>query len=215
MRTRSKAIVAGIAATLMLTLALGSTSATARNFRLSEREFEILFNRGLTFEAAGTNISCPMTFLGHFFESTLPKVLNSKVGVIRHVEPSSAREPPCTGGAITILRETLPWSYNYAGFTGRLPLIQTIRYNLIGIAFRIGDTSNGLSCLAGTTAREPAAAEQSIGTGGRVESFRVEERTTIRLGGGFLCEIAGSSRFIGTGTILDLPGTSSITVALI
>lgn len=114
---------------------------------------------------------------------------------------------------MTVLQETLPWRITYQGFSGRLPNITAIRLLLVGIAFKT--VTNGLTCLAGTTARNPAVAEEIIGSGGRVEGLRVEERTTIPLGGGFLCEIAGGSHFSGTGTILDLPGLHAITVTLI
>lgn len=215
MLTRSKLLFAALAAAAMM-LALVA-NASARNFRITEREFEVLFNgsEGLHFEAAGNNINCKITLLGHFLENTIPKIVGTKVGVVRHVEPTTAAEPPCTGGTITVLTETLPWGVNYGGFTGRLPEITRIRLNLIGVAFRVRVTSNGLACLAGTNSREPASGEISLGANGRAETLRADETVGIRLGGGFLCEIAGNSHFSGTGTILPLPRTGSILVTLI
>jgi hypothetical protein len=212
MRTRLHTALAALTATLIFALAL-TANASARSFSVSEKEFEVLF-KPLEFVAAGNTMRCPITLLGHFNERTIAKVAG-QVGVIRHVEPTTSGEPsPCTGGTLTILTETLPWRLNYVGFTGRLPAIERVRLSLVGIAFRI--TFRGsLTCLAGTTAREPAFGEVAVGTGGRVENLRLDETRTIRLGGGFLCELAGESHFAGTGTVLNLPGTASVTVTLI
>jgi len=210
MLTRSKLLFAALAATaMMLTLV---ANASARNFSVTEREFEVLFNP-LTFEAAGNRISCPITLLGAFNERTIPKT-NTQVGRVRHVEPTTGAEPsPCTGGTITVLQETLPWGVSYVSFTGRLPSISTVRLSLTGVAFRVTPRGSA-TCLAGTTTRNPAFGELRVGVGGRVESLRADETISIPLSGGFLCSFA-SGRFSGEGTVTNLPRTGSVTVTLI
>jgi hypothetical protein len=212
MLTRSKLLFAALAAAaMMLTLV---ANASARNLTLSEKEFEILFNRpGLTFNAAGNVITCPITLLGQFIERTLPKRPNSKVGVIRHVERRETPRPPCTGGTATVNTGTLPWTVNYVSFRGTLPTITSIRLALIGVSFRVSTGSTG--CEAGTTERNPAFGEVQVGTGGRVEGLRADETATIPLGGSFICSFAGNSTFSGNGSVLNLPGTAAITVTLI
>ena len=217
MLTRSKLLFAALAAaTMMLTLV---ANASARNLSVTEREFEVMFNRspsgapGLTFEAGGNNITCPITILGHFTERTISKT-NTQIGVIKHVEPTVGAEPAlCTGGTLTILQETLPWNVSYVSFTGRLPSISDIRMSLSGVAFRITPRGSA-TCLAGTTTRNPAFGELGVGAGGRVETLRADETISIPLSGGFLCSFA-SGRYSGTGPVFNLPRTGSITVTLI
>src|SRR6185312_1823759 len=152
MLTKGKLLFAALAATaMMLTLV---ANASARNFSVSEREFEVFFNP-LTFNAAGNNISCPITLLANYVERTIPKT-NTQVARIRNVSPSTGAEPsPCTGGTITVLNETLPWSVNYVSFTGTLPTIRSVRVSLIGTSFRVTPRGSA-TCLVGTTVRNPA-----------------------------------------------------------
>lgn len=210
MLTRSKLLFAVLAAAaMMLTLVAG---ASARNWRLSETRFEEKFER-LTFEAAGNNISCPTTLLGSYIEQTLAKNAGLEANV-RHDEPPTSGSPPCTGGSMTILTETLPWRVNYVSFTGTLPRINSVRYSIIGMAYRFR-TSGGLTCLVGTTSLRPAFAEAVLGTGGRAEGVRYDETVGIPLGGAFLCELAGEGHFSGTGTLTNLPGNAPLTYTLI
>jgi len=209
MLNRTKLLVTALAAAaMMLTLV---ANASAGRLSVSEKEFEVNF-RPLTFNAAGRVIRCPITLLGHFNENTIAKRA-ATIGAIRHVEPTTAGEPPCTGGTITVLNETLPWRINYVSFSGTLPAITSIRLSLIGVAFKV--RTSLATCLAGTTATAPAFGEVLVGTGGRVEGLRADERVGIPLGGGFVCELAGNSTFEGTGTVTNLPGTAPITVTLI
>jgi len=210
MQSYVKVMIAALTAAIALSLAL--STASARTLSTSEREFEILFHP-LTFEAAGNSISCPLTLLGNFIERTIPKS-QTQTGRIKHVEPSTAAEPsPCTGGTLTILNETLPWALKYTSFTGRLPNITAVRVALTGTAFRVTPRGD-VTCLAGTTVRNPAFGELLIGAGGRVEGLRADETISIPLSGGFLCSFA-SGRFSGTAGFLNLPRTASVTITLI
>lgn len=210
MPARSKLRFAAVAAAAMMLAFVAN--ASARNFSTSEREFWILF-RPLRFEAAGNTISCPITLLGNFVGRTIPKIVGSQVGVIDDIDPHTVAGPPCTGGTLTVLTETLPWPVNYQGFSGTLPNITAIRTSLIRVSFRIR-TSGGIGCLAGTTTRTPAFGEFLL-TSGRVTGYRADETSRIPLSGGFICSIGGEARFAGTGTVMNLAQTGSITVTLI
>ncbi len=213
MHTYTKTAIAALTASVALALALTAATASARNFSVTEREGEVLW-RELHFNAAGREIICPVTLLGHFAERTIPKIVGTRVGIIRHAEPLFGAEPsPCTGGTITILNETLPWNINYLGFRGQLPRIETIRRSLIGVSFRVtprGETT----CLTGTTTRDPAFSEAEV-SGSRVTGVRADETIGIPLSGGFLCSLAGNGTLRGTGTVLNLPRNQSITITLI
>ena len=216
MLTRSKLLFAALAAAaMMLTLV---ANASARSFQFSEQEFEILF-RALSVQTSSNTITCPITLLGRFVERTIPKIIGTQIGAIRHALPLNGAEPPCTGGAITILNATLPWLILYEGFQGRLPAITRIRLSLVGVSFRVR-TSNGIGCLAGTTPRNPAFFEllvnSEVGANrGLVEGINADPNAGIPLGGGFLCSLAGQVTFSGTGTVLNLPGTRLLRVFLI
>lgn len=213
MFTRSKLLFAAFAAGAMLFTLVAS--ASARNWRITEKNFEMIAERAapLTFEAAGNTISCPITLLGSWVETTVTKATGLMIGNLRHTEPPQQGAPPCTGGSLTILTETLPWRINYSGFTGTLPRITDIRLSIIGIAFRI--STSGLGCLAGTTSLKPAFGELVLGSTGVIEGFRFDERVGIPLGGGFVCEIAGESHFSGTQIVRNLPRIQNVTMALI
>jgi len=210
MRAHIKTALTTLSATIALAIALTATASAGR-LSVSEKESEVNF-RPLTLSISGQLIRCPITLLGHFNERTIAKRA-ATIGTIRHVEPTTAGEPPCTGGTITILNETLPWRVNYVNFRGTLPNIASIRLALIGVAFKV--RTSLWTCLDGTTATAPAFGEVLVGAGGRVEGLRADERVGIPLGGGFICEIAGTSTFEGTGTVTNLPGTAPITVTLI
>jgi hypothetical protein len=210
MRTSTKLVVAAFAALTML--AALTSSAFAGRLRTSEQNFRVDF-RPLTFNAAGRTISCPITLTGRFASSTIAKEIVRNQGSITAVNPVTAGEPnPCTGGSITVLTETLPWEVRYASFAGTLPNISRIRLRLVGVRFQIN--AGGTVCLAGTTAAEPSLGEINLAAGGVAQRLIADETAGIRLGGGFLCSLAGNSFFQGTGTVTNAAG-GAITVTLI
>jgi hypothetical protein len=199
MRTRSKLLLAGLAAALVMASAL--STASANNLSVSRTNFRIHW-ASLTFTAAGNNISCPVLLSGTFHESTFAKVAGQLVGSVTEAQISGA----CTGGVATVLTETLPWHVQYEEFEGELPIIESITLDLIGAAFRV-EPGGGVRCLAGTTSTNPGVgiANRDINTG-RITSLEADPTAAIPLGGGFICEIAGSSHFSGNAEVDDLAG---------
>jgi len=224
MRTYSKLILAALAASAFLAIAV--SGATARSLRVNERNFETIWNETLgatktklKFTVPGrTPVACRVTMLGHFNESTIVKETLRNQNTITHAELES-----CTNGTATIRTETLPWTSRYRSFGGTLPRIREIKIGLIGATFKIRE-AGGLECEAGTEVNHPAvgiagnssqAAETGLETTGEAEDITAEPVPGIPLGGGFLCAFAGEGNFEGVGLIRNLPRTGKIRVTLI
>ena len=223
MRTYSKLILAALAATAILAMAVGG--ASARSFSTNEKNFELIWNNALTgktklsFIAAGVGarIECNVTLLGGFTNNTITKTTTANQGTVRHGELEA-----CTGGTATIRGETFPWGVRYRSFTGTLPRIRSITTGLINATFLV--TPNGLpTCEAATEVNEPGVgiignsrtAETGLETTGEPENITAEEGNRIRLFGNFGCTLAGSAEFEGRGLIRNLPRTAKIRITLI
>jgi|SRR6476659_7336921 len=119
MRTRSKLVLAGLGATLLMALAVGS--ASARNFSISNQSFRATFNN-LEFVLEGlSTTTCHVTLEGSLHERTIPKTPGTLIGYITRVATGN-----CNPNQVTILTERLPWHVSYEGFSGRLPDITLI-----------------------------------------------------------------------------------------
>lgn len=169
-----------------------AASASARQFSASARFLDITFSR-LDFTGAFGTTECIITLEGSLHSQTVPKVVGSLVGYLY-----DARIAACFSGAATILRETLPWHVRYESFSGTLPDVTFIRGRLIDAAFRVSERG-GFSCLARTTATEPATLRfrRNVGT---------QALTDVQVGG----EIrTGAECFGARGTLTGL--SSSLT----
>jgi hypothetical protein len=206
MRNRTKLLLAGLTAALLLSI--GITGASARNFSLSNEQFRVTWG-SLHFTSASMSIECPVTLEGSFVDRTIAKVFNAQVG---RMSAAAVRNEACTGGHITFDAEALPWRVNYNGFSGTLPNITSIQLNFINLKWTFENGSQ--TCTSNAGAREPAKAEVLI-AGGRVTGLRADENSGILLRGEFLCELAGTGHFANTGTVVGLGTTASITVTLI
>ncbi len=155
MRTHSKLILAALAATMLLSIGIGT--ASARGLSVNERNFEFIWNEALgtpktklelIARNTGANIQCRVTLLGSFVERTIKKEVNLNQNKINH-----AALEGCTGGGVTFHQETLPWNSRYRSFTGTLPRIRSITIGLIGISFII--EAGGLTCQTRTEVNHP------------------------------------------------------------
>jgi len=198
MHTKSAAaLCAAIASALM---ALGASTATARNFSLSHQNIRITFNN-LEFDPGIAEPAiCRITLEGSFHGRTTAKVAGSLIGYVTRVTTGQ-----CSTGEVTILTETMPWHVRYQGFSGRLPSISQIIAKVFAASWRVS------ACLVRADIEFGAVRDLATGqmTGVNVPSqilpvsglFCPVEQETIRSNG------AGSSTVLGS--------TTRITVTLI
>jgi len=206
MRTRSKLALAGLAAALLLSMAVANGSA--RNLSVDEQGFRVTWTN-LEFAEPGLNIHirCPVTLEGSFHTRTIAKVLRSLIGFITR---AIVKNESCTGGHATVLRETLPWHVTYEGFGGVLPSITSIRVLLVRPSFRVEPGFLGINCLS-----QPENIRGTI-TGSREAGGAFKpERLAPDAGQSFPCGSAFEGEFIGTGTVTRLTSTTRILVTLI
>jgi hypothetical protein len=197
MRTRSKLVLTALTAVLALAITVGS--ASANQLSVSEDEADITWD-GLSFNAGGIVITCPVTLLGTFDDRIIDKE-KQREGEIDHAVVGD----PCSGGDATVLEETLPWDVTYLGFTGTLPNITNIELLLIGASFEITDGIFA-TCLARTTAENPAVGVAEVDSNGQVTTVTADPDPQIPLTGGGLCDDIGEGGFEGTGDVEDRNG---------
>lgn len=206
MRKRSKLLLAGITAALMLATAVGS--ASANNLSVTNRNQRIVWS-ALRFIAGGNTITCHVTLEGSFHEATTAKVVGRLLGYITRGTVNT-----CTGGSATILNATFPWHIQYAGFTGTLPAITSVFLNMIGASFAVQPTGS-LKCLARTETNHPAKGQAGVEAGVIEELTALVEAEIPLTGEAEFCRFAGSGHFEGTGAVTLLGTTSRISIRLI
>lgn len=205
MHKRSKLLLAGFTAMLVFATAVGT--ASANRLSISNKAYRVTWS-ALKFEPG--EVICPVTLEGSFHSNTINKVLRALIGYTSRAVVNSAA---CTGGGATILTETLPWHNQYGGFTGRLPEITGVLLNLVNASFQIRLNFFGITCLAKSTAENPAQGIVQVGAGGVVTGLQANNAVGIPLTGG--CAFLGSARFSGTGTVTLLGAATAITIRLI
>ena len=214
-----KAASTVVAATLLLAVAVGSTSA--RSLSTSSQQFRVTW-RVLEL-GSEVLIRCPVTMEGSFVSRTIGKVARSLVGAITRV---SVKQEACTGGTVAAFNgvesyngstttNTLPWHVSYESFTGTLPNITAL--NLLFGRFRFGTRDAGGICtgqygmpednIVFSLARE---------AGGRITAIEPVAGSNIfnllRTDAGICRALL---RMIGSGGVTQLNSTTGITVTLI
>jgi hypothetical protein len=193
----TKLILAGITATLLITLA--ATNATARNISISHGELFSATWRQLQFKSGlGTAAECDITLEGSFHYRTFMKVREALVGYITRAIAGN-----CLTGSATVLTTNLPWHIRYQSFESTLPNITGIRLRLILAEFRLRAALG--ECLVRSTSLEPTegVARLTNGTERRlVTGFTPDANARILCRGSF--EITGG--FEGTGVVREVPG---------
>jgi len=202
MTSRARLALATLLAVSLFGIIVGN--ASANRLSINETRFRIVWNR-LTFneETAEARDVCPVTMEGSFHSGTIRKVLGALIG---HVTRAAAGA--CTGGGLTILRETLPWHVTYEGFFGTLPRITGLLILLRNIAWqeRIVSPLGEMTCLIRLVRAlfiVPVIAET-----GQLESVEAEQRE--RFSCGLLTE-----HLSGTGTITRQESAERIVIRLI
>jgi len=208
MRNRSKLLIAAITATALLGMAVNA--ASARNIEIVnwEKGFRITWNP-LRLAAAGREAACPVTVEGSFSAHTFAKRVGTGVARITGLSIGT-----CTRNTATALRETLPWEVQYSSFSGTLPVIRTISFNVIRASFRAN--LEGIECLAAARGEQPVGGIATAETGGAITGFRMDETRGIETAGGFFCSIGGRAGFSGEANSITVRGgTEAMSVRLI
>jgi len=190
-----RTLLAGIGAAVLFGAL--ATTASARNLSASETRVTVTFAR-LEFSGGFGVTRCNLTVAGNMFARTIPKVLESLVGLI-----TEASIGGCEVGSATVLRETFPWHSRYLGFTGTLPSITGVNVKVVNVAFQIREPVFAITCLGRSTAASPITGVWNREAGGRLTSERVGGTVATS------CGLAGT--FVGTSNSL----TPSVTVTLI
>jgi hypothetical protein len=203
MRSRSKILLVGLTAALMLSMAVASASAgrlsvNTRNFTITWASLQLSTTGGVG------PIRCPVTLSGSFHSNTIAKVRGALIGLMNR---GTANTAGCTGGRATVNQEALPWHIRYNAFRGTLPSITGVDLALVGSKFTV--ESGGITCTTQTTATNPAIGVANV-SGGVSTSITPDPSVTIPLRGGFFCGFAGNGSFSGTSTT-----STTITVTLI
>lgn len=209
MRNRSKLLLAGLTAALMMATVVGTSSAS--RLSLSNTRFRTTW-ASLTFEPG--EVECAVTLEGSFHSATIRKTLEALIG---QVTRAIVKNETCTNGHATILQEALPWHVRYGGFGGTLPNITFVRLRLVGAAFRVSIPFFEASCLVTTSTANPAVGDaviERVGTGVVTGLVPRRELTSIPLTG--LCAFLGSATFEGPeGRAFLLGNTTLLTIRLI
>lgn len=206
MTNSGKILLAGLAATLLLAVAVGS--ASARRIETSEQHFLAIWTL-LNFNEAGggTPIECPVTLAGSFHSKTLSKVCGQLVG---YVTEAHVAEASCHNERARVLPETLPWHIQYNSFTGTLPNITSIKTTLIGAAFLVR-AFGFISCLYRTSQAQPAVGIINV-VSGTATSLRADETRNItsQTGGCPAGNFGGTSELF----VQESPGLTSTRIAV-
>lgn len=191
MRTRSKFALAGLAAALVLSIAV--TSAHAERLSVSSRNFTVVWARLTKVTTGGFGpIECPITVSGSYHSSTISKVLGALIGFINRASVDSSG---CTGGRETVNLESLPWHIRYRAFSGSLPNITSIVWGAVGVKWTL--EAAGVSCTTQSTAANPWVFLSNLSSG-RLVSVTAESSAGVPLRGSFFCSFAGNGSLQGT-----------------
>jgi len=206
MRTRSKLILAGLSAALLMSLAVGS--AQANRLSVSNKNWRAVWSRLVfTDENGNPLVTCPVTMEGSFHSATIRKVIGALIGYITRATAGR----PCFGGTITINQTSLPWHITYEGFEGILPNIALIDLLLRNINFTV--EVFGVQCGYGT----PTDNLRIDAVRNAAGELNFEDDPTgiwTKLSGGLLCPGTGSFAEASQ-PVTALGTTTKITVTLI
>jgi hypothetical protein len=201
--SRCKHLAAATTAALILGALVGTASAahlssSTSNFRIVWTSLEL---------ESGVTVRCPVTIEGSIHSRTFVKTANALIG---YITKAIFSEASCVGGKARALTENFPWHIPYSSFSGNLPTIAKVRFNLIGMRLLVLATFpiiGEVSCLYTSETGHPATLELNRETGGGITS------TTAggRINGTGVCP-EGSLRGSGATTTLGTSLVASITL---
>ncbi len=177
-------------------------AASANRLSLSSASKDELFS-SVEFSGGFGTVRCSLTLEGSFHSKTFTKTPNLLLGYI-----ARASIGPCPAGSATVLTTTLPWHLRYKSFVGTLPDPSGIKRLVVGLALQIQEPTFGITCLATSTATEPA--EETLNRETRTGTI-----TSVTLGGSIetTCGVRGT--LSGTSSSYTAGGTTRVTLTLI
>jgi hypothetical protein len=211
MRARSKLCLAGLTASLLMSLAV--SSASANRISITNPRYRTAWSSLRFLDGGGVSrLTCQVTIEGSFHSATIRKIRGALAGFMT---TARVHDPSCTGGGATILNESLPWHITFDSFTGTLPSLSGIVFLAHDLAFRIDPGRLGLACLYSADATHRARGTVNVTQPGGGANTSTAD-TTIRLlrqSGSGLCPTEGG--FEGIGQVFLQGNTSRISVTLI
>jgi hypothetical protein len=192
MRLRSRIVLAALAAMIVVATAVGV--ASANKLSVNEPIYLVRWKEGELFrvisEAETFSAKCVIRLKGRFHSTSIVKSNNTLIASV-----TESRRTNCTEGNIWVLNgveviegernpttNSLPWNILYVSFSGRLPLITSIRTALVGLSILVREFFE--SCLYRTTLTRPLFLEFLIEANGAVTGTRADETTLIPAAGG-------------------------------
>lgn len=210
MHVGTRLTLAALIATCCVSLAVGSGSAN--RLSVSSNRFRITWpSINMNDENDNTVIECAVTLEGSFHSATINKVRGALIG---HVSRGIVRGETCVGGSATILQEKLPWHVTYRGFTGTLPNITGVQFDLSRSAIRVSVFGGLVSCLYQENGVVGGRGTVNVEAGGGGATLTPDPSARLpKFEGGGLCPTEAG--FTENGSVTVLGSTARITVKLI
>lgn len=199
MRRNMRLLVCTCTAASLLAIAVAVASANRLAFNENGKRFTFA---SLEFTGGGATVRCPLTLEGSYHSRTLAKVAEALIGYINRAVFGT-----CTGGNWRANTETLPWHLRYAGFTGTLPTITTLKLKIIHFSITMSSNAIPVPCrytFAELTTEGTREANGAL-TGISFTKSNVASET-------FGCP--STNTFAGNGTVRT-PGGGSLIVTLV
>ncbi len=176
----------GVASALVL---LVCASASANRLSVNTQTFTMDFT-AINFEASGIEVSCRVILEASLHSATLAKTRGLLVGqVVSGV--SFPEECEGTEGAEPgELDETLPWHITYNSFTGTLPNITGIAFDVVGASFSV--TVLGVSCLFRSTTESPLRIVANVRSGAIATADIDDTFAILKSSGSVFCPRSGT-----------------------
>jgi len=214
MRSNTRLLLVGLAASILLAAAASSVSANKLSLRSRTPTFRVVWEP-LEFSntATATIVRCPVTLEGSFHSGTFEKVRGALIG---HVTRAAVTVANCMNGQVSIPQETLPWPILYGAFTGDLPAIETLIFLVTRATFLI--TIGTATCRSATEATHPARLIFTVRESLKLIRVRADETAQIPLTngpGGIGCELARGMLAGTTETIGELTTGTQLSIKLI
>jgi hypothetical protein len=191
--------------------------ASARRLNLSAQTFRVTWQEWtpeIGYGELTIRVSCPVTLEGSFHSRTIAKTVGTLLGYFTRatIGEAACRSREWPEARLRLLAETLPWHVRYRSFSGLLPNITAVAFDVVSPAIRVTGLPFSGSCLYRATAAAPLGDQFDLTAGG-VASYRTGGFIPLAEGN-FLC--AETAYLSGSGgTVTVQGGASRITVTLI